>query len=245
MIAVLLALAQFTDPGDVKTGHTHPAAAIVRSSNGIAERPRVWLITSANCGPCQQAEAWIRQNGFPFDIVRQAPADGDSTPSFRFQGADGRWWQVVGWRGRETVETLVREYAAKNPQRENNSIASARKAPANDAGKEALPDTLRRFAGESGTIVFRPDKKTKATVTDGVTLDVGEITARYDLSGDSPRITFAEPQPRGTVERFGFGVGFVLQSALYEPPSTVRVGTNWKTITVRDRKSTRLNSSHT
>ena len=233
MIWTLLVLAQFTDPGDVKTGHTHPAAAVVHSSDRIAARPRVWLITSANCGPCQQAEAWIRQNGFPFDIVRQAPADGDSTPSFRFQGADGRWWQVVGWRGRETVETLVREYAAKNPQRENNSIASARKAPANDAGKEALPDTLRRFAGESGTIVFRPDKKTKATVTDGVTLDVGEITARYDLSGDSPRITFAEPQPRGTVERFGFGVGFVLQSALYEPPSTVRVGTNWKTITVR------------
>ena len=225
MIWALLVLAQFTDPGDVKTGHTHPAAAVVRSSDRIAARPRVWLITSANCGPCQQAEAWIRQNGFPFEITRQAPAEGDSTPSFRFQGADGRWWQVVGWRGRETVETLVREYAAKNPQ----PVAARPRAPE----RQAIPDTLRRYAGDTGTIILRPDKRQRATVTDGVTLDVGEITARYDLSGESPRITFAEPQPRGTVERFGFGVGFVLQSALYEPPSTVRVGTNWKTITVR------------
>ena len=225
MIWALLAIAQFTDPGDVKTGHTHPAAAVVHSSDRIAARPRVWLITSANCGPCQQAEAWIRQNGFPFEITRQAPAEGDSTPSFRFQGADGRWWQVVGWRGRETVETLVREYAAKNPQ----PVAARPRAPE----RQAIPDTLRRFAGDSGTIILRPDKRQRAAVTDGVTLDVGEITARYDLSGESPRITFSEPQPRGTVERFGFGVGFVLQSALYEPPSTVRVGTNWKTITVR------------
>ena len=224
MIWALLAIAQFTDPGDVKTGHTHPAAAVVHSSDRIAARPRVWLITSANCGPCQQAEAWIRQNGFPFEITRQAPAEGDSTPSFRFQGADGKWWQVVGWRGRETVEALVREYAAKNPQ----PVAARPRAPE----RQAIPDTLRRFAGDSGTIILRPDKRQRAAVTDGVTLDVGEITARYDLSGESPRITFSEPQPRGTVERFGFGVGFVLQSALYEPPSVVKVGTNWKTIRI-------------
>lgn len=224
MIWTLLVLAQFTDPGDVKTGHTHPAAAVVRSSDRIAARPRVWLITSPNCGPCQKAEEWIRQNGFPFEITRQAPAEGDSTPSFRFQGADGKWWQVVGWNGRETVETLVREYAAKNPQ----PVAARPKAPE----RQALPDTLRRYAGDTGTIILRPDKRQRAAVTDGVTLDVGEITARYDLSGESPRITFAEPQPRGTVERFGFGVGFVLQSAIYEPPSVVKVGTNWKTIRI-------------
>ena len=224
MIWALLAIAQFTDPGDVKTGHTHPAAAVVHSSDRIAARPRVWLITSANCGPCQQAEAWIRQNGFPFEITRQAPAEGDSTPSFRFQGADGKWWQVVGWRGRETVEALVREYAAKNPQ----PVAARPLAPE----RQAIPDTLRRFAGDSGTIILRPDKRQRAAVTDGVTLDVGEITARYDLSGESPRITFSEPQPRGTVEKFGFGVGYVLQSAIYEPPSVVKVGTNWKTIRI-------------
>ena len=224
MIWALLAIAQFTDPGDVKTGHTHPAAAVVHSSDRIAARPRVWLITSANCGPCQQAEAWIRQNGFPFEITRQAPAEGDSTPSFRFQGADGKWWQVVGWRGRETVEALVREYAAKNPQ----PVAARPRAPE----RQAIPDTLRRFAGDSGTIILRPDKRQRAAVTDGVTLDVGEITARYDLSGESPRITFSEPQPRGTVEKFGFGVGYVLQSAIYEPPSVVKVGTNWKTIRI-------------
>ena len=174
----------------------------------------------------------MRQNGFPFEITRQAPRETDTTPTWRFQGADGRWWQVVGWQGRATVEQLVQAYAAKNPQRENNSIASTRKVSANDTGKEALPDTLRRFAGDTGTIVFRPDRKTKATVTDGVTLDVGEIVARYDLRGE-PKITFTEPQPRGTVEKFGFGIGFLLQSAVYEPPNTVKVGTNWKTITVR------------
>lgn len=166
----------------------------------------------------------MRQNGFPFDVTRQAPRETDTTPTWRFQGADGKWWQVVGWQGRATVDALVRAYAEKNPQ----PVAARSKAPE----KEALPDTLRRFAGESGTIVFRPDKKTKATVTDGVTLDVGEITARYDLRGE-PRITFDSPQPRGTVEKFGFGIGFVLESAIYEAPSTVRVGTNWKTIRVQ------------
>ena len=138
----------------------------------------------------------------------------------------------MGWQGRATVEQLVQAYAGKNPRTENNSIASAPRPKTNDAGKEALPDTLRRFAGDSGTIVFRPDRKQRAAVTDGVTLDVGEITARYDLTGE-PRITFSEPQPRGTVEKWGLGVGFVLQSAIYLPPNVVKVGTNWKTITVQ------------
>jgi hypothetical protein len=226
MIWTLLVLAQFTDPGDVQREVTRPVAATVpHSSSGIAARPRVWLITSPNCPPCRAAEAWIEQNGFPFDLTRQAPREGDATPSFRFQGADGRWWQVVGWEGRKTVETLAREYAAKNPQ--PVQAKPRQEAPA----KSGLVDTLRQYGGDSGTIVFRPDKRQRATVTDGVTLDVGEITARYDLRGE-PKITFSEPLPRGTVERFGFGVGYVVQSATYEPPSVVKVGTNWKTIRI-------------
>ena len=228
MIPALLLLCQFAEPPRPAPPEQliPPAAAVVLPPDRIAEgRPKVVMITAANCRPCAEAEAWMRTNGFPFEVDRRAPAAGDSTPTWRFQGADGRWWQVVGWQGRATVEALVQAYAAKNPQ----PVAASRpKAPE----KEALPDTLRRFAGESGTIVFRPDKKTKATVTDGVTLDVGEITARYDLRGE-PRITFEAPQPRGTVEKFGFGIGFVLQSAIYEAPSTVRVGTNWKTIRVQ------------
>lgn len=235
MIPALLLLCQFAEPPRPAPPEQliPPAAAVVLPPDRIAEgRPKVVMITAANCRPCAEAEAWMRTNGFPFEVDRRAPAASDSTPTWRFQGADGKWWQVVGWQGRATVEALVRAYAEKNPRLENNSIASARKAVTNDTGKEALPDTLRRFAGESGTIVFRPDRKTKATVTDGVTLDVGEITARYDLRGE-PKITFETPQPRGTVEKFGLGVGFVLQSATYQAPDTVRVGTNWKTITVR------------
>lgn len=227
MIALLIALCQFAEPPRPAppVPLTPPAAVVVLPPDKVAQgRPKVVLITSPNCPPCAAAEAWMRQNGFPFDVQRQAPREGDSTPTWRFQGADGRWWQVVGWQGRATVEQLVQAYAAKNPQ----PVAARSKAPE----KEGLPDTLRRFAGESGTIVFRPDRKQRAAVTDGVTLDVGEITARYDLTGE-PRITFETPQPRGTVEKFGFGVGFVLQSAAYEQPNTVRVGTNWKTITVR------------
>jgi hypothetical protein len=235
MIPALLLLCQFSEPPRPAPPEQliPPAAAVVLPPDRIAEgRPKVVMITAANCRPCAEAEAWMRTNGFPFEIDRRAPAAGDSTPTWRFQGADGKWWQIVGWDGRATVEALVRAYAEKNPRLENNSIASVRKPRANDTGKEALPDTLRRFAGETGTIVFRPDGKRRATVTDGVTLDVGEITARYDLRGE-PKITFTDPQPRGTVEKFGFGIGFVLQSATYQAPDTVRVGTNWKTITVR------------
>ena len=195
MIPALLLLCQFSEPPRPAppVPLTPPAATVESLPDRNAGRPTVVMITSANCPPCAAAEAWIRQNGFPFDVQRQAPREGDTTPTWRFQGADGKWWQVVGWQGRATVEQLVQAYAAKNPQRENNSIASAPKPRTNDTGKEALPDTLRRYAGESGTIVFRPDRKTKATVTDGVTLDVGQITARYDLRGE-PRITFETPQ---------------------------------------------------
>ena len=227
MIPALLLLCQLAEPPRPAPPEQliPPAAAVVLPPDRIAEgRPKVVMVTSPNCPPCAAAEAWMRTNGFPFDVQRQAPRETDTTPTWRFQGSDGRWWQVVGWQGRATVEELVRAYAEKNPQ----PVAAKARAPQ----KEALPDTLRRFAGDSGTIVFRPDRKTKATVTDGVTLDVGEITARYDLRGE-PRITFDSPQPRGTVEKFGFGIGFVLQSAIYEAPSTVRVGTNWKTIRVQ------------
>jgi hypothetical protein len=233
MIALLLALGQFTDPGDVRKQEvTRPVADAVNSSSVSAARPRVWLITSPNCGPCRAAEAWIQQNGFPFELTRIAPREGDATPTWRFQGADGKWWQVVGWNGRATVEEIARAYSEKNPRLENNSIASAPKPRSNDTGKQDLIETLRQYGGTSGTIVFRPDRKQRATVTDGVTLDVGEITARYDLSSGSPRVTFSEPLPRGTVEKFGFGIGYTVQSATYEPPSVVKVGTNWKTIRI-------------
>lgn len=235
MLPILLALCQFSEPPRPQPKPVEPRQPTADQSANLIEataRPRVIMITSQNCPPCAAAEAWIKQNGFPFDLTRQAPREGDTTPTWRFQGSDGRWWQVVGWQGRATVEQLVKAYAEKNPRLENNSIASAPKPRVNDAGKEALPDTLRRFAGESGTIILRPDKQQRAAVTDGVTLDVGEITARYDLSRGEPRITFETPQPRGTVEKFGFGVGFVLQSATYEQPSTVKVGTNWKTIRI-------------
>jgi hypothetical protein len=227
MIALLLALGQFTDPGDVrKQGVTRPVADAVNSSSVSAARPRVWLITSDRCPPCAAAEAWIRQNGFPFELTRIAPREGDSTPTWRFQGVDGKWWQVVGWNGRATVEELARAYAEKNPQ-----PVAARATPRAEP-KADLIETLRQYGGTSGTIVFRPDRKQRAAVTDGVTLDIGEITARYDLSSGSPRVTFSDPLPRGTVEKFGFGIGYTVQSATYEPPNVVRVGTNWKTIRI-------------
>ena len=163
MLPILLALCQFSDPPRPAPQPPAKRAEADRTPDAmIAEgRPKVVMVTSANCPPCAAAEAWMRQNGFPFDVTRQAPRETDTTPTWRFQGSDGRWWQVVGWQGRATVEQLVQAYAEKNPQ----PVAARAKAPE----KESLPDTLRRFAGESGTIVFRPDRKQRAAVTDGVT----------------------------------------------------------------------------
>jgi hypothetical protein len=81
--------------------------------------------------------------------------------------------------------------------------------------------------------VFVPDQPQNAQVTDGVTLQVGEIKGRYDLSGPEPRITFDQPTPRGTVEKFGFGIGYRVEGATWSPPKNeVRVATNWKTIRI-------------
>ena len=236
ILILLAALGQFTDPGPIqtgeKTGTTHPRAPIT-AEGGTSSAPllapalpRVWMVTSKACGPCQQAELWIEKNGFPFQITRTAPLDGEATPTWKFQGANGKWWQVVGWWGPDTVEHLVAQYAEKNPRMD---VAAPRRAPE----PETTVDTVRRFAGRGGRFVFVPDQPQTATVTDGVTLQVGEIKGRYDLTGPEPRITFDDPTPRGTVEKFGLGIGYRFEGATWSPPrNEVRVATNWKTIRI-------------
>jgi hypothetical protein len=235
-IILLAALGQFTDPGPIQTGGTgttHPRAPITAeggqsSAPLIATAlPRVWMVTSANCPPCAAADAWIAQNGFPFAVTKTNPQNGQSTPTWVFQGHDGKYWQVVGWRGRETVEQLVAAYRDKNPVSE--PVAAPRRAPE----AETTVDTIRRFAGRGGRFTFVPDQPQNAQVTDGVTLQVGEIKGRYDLSGPEPRITFDQPTPRGTVEKFGFGIGYRVEGATWSPPKNeVKIATNWKTIRV-------------
>jgi len=224
MIWALLVLAQFTDPGDVQPDSARPVAAVVKPSDRIAARPRVFVYSTPNCAGCKKFATWLAGNRdtsfFEFEY-KAIPEWVQSVPAFHWQANDGTWKVSYGWYG---IAAFLKVW-------ENNQVVVAKKQLPKNTGKEALPDTLRRFAGETGTIVFRPDRKTRAEVTSGVTLDIGEMTARYDLRGD-PKIVFEDPQPRGTVEKFGFGVGFVLQSALYEPPSTVKVGTNWKTIRI-------------
>lgn len=234
-IILLAALGQFTDPGPIqtgeKTGTTHPRAPI-SATNGTSSTvanapalPRVWMVTSPNCGPCRLAEKWIEDNGFPFSVTRQAPREGQSTPTWIFQGSDGRYWQIVGWRGRETVEQLVAAYAEKNPRQE--PVAAPRRA----AEAETTVDTIRRFAGRGGRFTFTPDQPQNAQVTDGVTLQVGEIKGRYDLTGPEPKIVFDTPTPRGTVTKFGFGIGFRVDGVEYRPATkTGIVRTNWRQV---------------
>ena len=236
-IILLAALGQFTDPGPIQTrgqtGTTHPRAPIT-AEGGTSSAPllapalpRVWMVTSKACGPCQQAELWMRDNGFPFQVIRTAPLEGEATPTWKFQGANGEWWQVVGWQGRPTVEHLVTQYAEKNPRTE--PVAAPRRAPE----AESTVETIRRFAGRGGRFVFTPDQPQTATVTDGVTLQVGEIRGRYDLTGPEPKIVFDTPTPRGTVEKFGLGIGYRVEGAVWSPPrNEVRVATNWKTIRI-------------
>ena len=235
-LILLAALGQFTDPGPIQTGGTgttHPRAPITAAdgtsspTGNATALPRVWMVTSPNCGPCRAADTWIEQNGFPFQVTRQAPREGQSTPTWIFQGSDGRYWQIVGWRGRETVEQLVAAYREKNPVSE--PVAAPRRAPE----PETTVDTIRRFAGRGGRFTFVPDQLQTATVTDGVTLQVGEIKGRYDLTGPEPRITFDQPTPRGTVEKFGLGIGYRVEGATWSPSKNeVRVATNWKTIRI-------------
>ena len=235
-LLLLAALGQFTDPGPVRTGGTgttHPRAPITAEGGTSSPAliatalPRVWMVTSKSCGPCQQAELWMKDNHFPFHVTRTAPLDGEATPTWKFQGANGEWWQVVGWQGRPTVEHLVAQYREKNPVSE--PVAAPRRAPE----AETTVDTIRRFAGRGGRFVFVPDQPQTAQVTDGVTIDVGEIRGRYDLTGPEPRIVFDQPTPRGTVEKFGLGIGYRVEGATWSPPKNeVRVATNWKTIRI-------------
>jgi hypothetical protein len=170
----------------------------------------------------------MEKNRFPFHVTRTAPLEGEATPTWKFQGANGEWWQVVGWQGRPTVEHLVAQYREKNPVSE--PVAAPRRAPE----PETTVDMVRRFAGRGGRFTFVPDSPQTATVTDGVTLDVGEIRGRYDLSGPEPRITFDDPTPRGTVTKFGFGIGFRVIGAEYEPKTqTAIVDTNWRRVQIK------------
>jgi len=235
-LILLAALGQFTDPGPIQTGgpgvtprasDTATGGVLSSSPRNAAALPRVWMVTSPNCPPCAAADAWIRDNGFPFAVTKTAPQNGQSTPTWVFQGADGKWWQIVGWRGRETVEQLVAAYREKNPVSE--PVAAPRRAPET----ETTVETIRRFAGRGGRFVFVPDQPQTAEVTDGVTLQVGEIRGRYDLSGPEPKIVLDDPTPRGTVTKFGLGIGYRVEGATWSPPrNEVRVATNWKTIRI-------------
>jgi hypothetical protein len=231
VIALLLAFAQFTDPGDIRPGGvqrelTLPVAPIVAHRDLAAARPRVVVYSSPNCPACTRFAAWLAANAetsfFAFEY-KPTPQWVQSVPAFHWQANSGEWKVVYGWTG---IDAFRRAWESEQVVAE--TVAS-RKTPA----AERLPDTLRRFAGQRGTIVFRPDSPVSPEITDGVTLDIREIKARYDLTGAEPRITFESPQPTGTVSKWGVGVGYKLLDAVYsEPNREVRVGTNWKTVRI-------------
>ena len=230
VIALLLAFAQFTDPGDIRPGgvqrdFTLPVAPIVAHHDLAAARPRVVVYSSPNCPACTRFAGWLAANGeasfFAFEYGK-TPAWVQSVPAFHWQSNSGEWKVAYGWTG---IEAFRRAW-------ESGQVPMTA-APRRETAKESLPDTLRRFAGQRGQIVFRPDSPVSPEITDGVTLDIREIKARYDLTGAEPRITFESPQPTGTVSKWGVGVGYRLLDAVYsEPNREVRVGTNWKTVRI-------------
>jgi hypothetical protein len=229
VIALLLAFAQFTDPGDTRPGgvqrdFTLPVAPIVAHHDLAAARPRVVVYSSPNCPACTRFAGWLAANGetsfFAFEYGK-TPAWVQSVPAFHWQANSGEWKVVYGWTG---IDGFRRAW-------ESGQVAAETVASRKTAAAERLPDTLRRFAGQRGTIVFRPDSPVSPEITDGVTLDIREVKARYDLTGAEPRITFENPQPTGTVSKWGVGVGYRLLDAVYsERQNEVRVGTNWKTV---------------
>ena len=231
VIAFLLAFSQFTDPGDTRPGGvqrelTLPVAPIVAHHDLAAARPRVVVYSSPNCPACTRFAAWLRDNAqtsfFAFEYGK-TPAWVQSVPAFHWQSNSGEWKVAYGWTG---IEAFRRAW-------ESGQVATETVASRKTAAAERLPDTLRRFAGQRGTIVFRPDSPVSPEITDGVTLDIREVKARYDLTGAEPKITFESPQPTGTVSKWGVGVGYRLLDAVYsEPNREVRVGTNWKTVRI-------------
>ena len=231
MIALLLAFAQFTDPGDTRPGDvqrdlTSPVAPIVAHHDQAAARPRVVVYSSANCLACARFAGWLSANGeqsfFAFEY-KPVPAWVQSVPAFHWQNNAGQWKVSYGWTG---IDAFRRVW-------ENNQVAVTASPKRNEPEKQDIREVLRKFGGEGGTIVFRPDRKQTPELADGVTLTVSEIRARYDLTGAEPRITFESPQPTGTVSRWGVGIGYRLLDAVYsEPRNEVRVGTNWKTVRI-------------
>ena len=231
VIALLLAFAQFTDPGDTRPGGvqrdvTLPVAPIVAHHDLAAARPRVVVYSSPNCPACTRFAGWLRDNAetsfFAFEYGK-TPAWVQSVPAFHWQSNSGEWKVSYGWTG---IDAFRRAW-------ENNQVAITAAPKRNEPEKQDIRETLRKFGGETGTIVFRPDRKQTPEITDGVTLTVGEIKARYDLTGSEPKITFESPQPTGTVSKWGVGVGYRLLDAVYsEPRREVRVGTNWKTVRI-------------
>jgi hypothetical protein len=186
----------------------------------------VVVYSSPNCPACTRFAAWLRDNAqtsfFAFEYGK-TPAWVQSVPAFHWQSNSGEWKVAYGWTG---IEAFRRAW-------ESGQVATETVASRKTAAAERLPDTLRRFAGQRGQIVFRPDSPVSPEITDGVTLDIREIKARYDLTGAEPKITFESPQPTGTVSKWGVGVGYKLLDAVYsEPRREVRVGTNWKTVRI-------------
>lgn len=195
------------------------------------KRPSIYVYSSDNCEPCKAFERDAEAGAFPrltFEH-RVPPAWVNSVPTFHFAGEDNQWYSRSGYL---TAAGLIHAYSLVNPRFSQEpdlpAPATVEKPTAQvpSGAGSTIAEQFQKFAGTSGTFEIKPERPIAATLDDGTAVSYIVIRGRYSIVDGRPKLTLSDPMPTIVATKFFMRFGVTLQDAIYDPPSSVSIGTS-------------------
>lgn len=204
------------------------------SAAGARTLTLVYFYSLPGCSAGPQVRGAIARGEFTdagLDVQeRPAPSWVTTCPTFHWQLPDGRWWKYPKAGSSEySIQGMIAEFDRTVPGARLKATAS--RATGGSPITSSSPfDQIQKFAGPSGSFVFRPDSPIAAQLDDRTSIRYPSIQGRYTVRDGFVEMKLEPPLPSGEYRkwlRFGFQIqGAAGPENLTATAADIRIDTN-------------------